>query len=57
MALLKTMQRLVHTVDPLLLVAGVRDQLLGLEPECDLVLGCLRAIAPVDDVSDVQTTE
>lgn len=50
MALLKTMRRLVHTVDPLLLVAGVRDQLLGLEPERDLVLGCLRAIAPVDDV-------
>lgn len=45
------MQQLVHTIDPLLLIAGVRDELLGLEPECDLVLGRLRAIAPVDDVS------
>lgn len=55
--LMKMMQRLVHAVDPLRLVAGVRDQLLGLKPESDLVLGRLRSITPMDDVSDVQVME
>jgi hypothetical protein len=57
LVLLKMIRRLVRTVYPLLLVAVVRDQLLGLKPESNLVLGCLWAMAPVDDVSDVQVTE
>lgn len=47
-------RQLVHPVDPLLLVAGVRDKLLGLKPESNLILRCLRAIASMNDVSDVQ---
>lgn len=44
-------RQLVHPVDPLLLVAGVRDKLLGLKPESNLILRCLRAIASMNDVS------
>ena len=43
-------RRLVDPVDPLLFVAGVRDQLPGLKPETNLSLCSLWAIASMDDV-------
>lgn len=46
-------RRLVDPVDPLLFVAGVRDQLPGLKPETNLSLCSLWAIASMDDVPDV----
>jgi len=49
----KMIRWLVHPVDPLLRVAGVRDQLLGLKPQSNLILCCLWAITSVNDVSDV----
>lgn len=37
-------------VEPLLVVLGVADELLGLEPQADFVDSRLRAITAVDDV-------
>jgi hypothetical protein len=42
---------LVDPVDPLLHVAGVRDQLLGLKPQSNLILCCLQAITSMNNVS------
>jgi hypothetical protein len=50
----KMIHQLVLPIDPLLGVAGVRYQFLGLKPQSNLILRCLRAVTSVDDVSDVQ---
>jgi hypothetical protein len=50
-------EKLVHPINPFLLVAGVRNQLPGLKPQSNLSLCCLRAITSMNDVSDIQVTQ